>query len=45
MSLGLVKNLADEVYRMLHLIGMSGLLALNDDSCANNTRGSDDVDQ
>ena len=45
MSLGLIKNLADEVYRMLHLIGMSGLLAFDHNCCADDTRGSGDVDQ
>ena len=43
-SLGLVKNLADEIYRTLYLIGVSGFLALDDDSCANDVRSGSDVD-
>ena len=45
MSFGLIKNLTDEVDRTLHLIGLSNLLALDDDNCTNDVRGSDDVDQ
>ena len=45
MSFGLIEDLADEVDRMLHLIGMSGFLALDDDSCANDVRSGGDVDQ
>ena len=45
MSFGLIKNLTDEVDQALHLIGVSDLLALDDDSCANDARGSGDVDQ
>ena len=45
MSFGLIKNLVDEVDRTLHLIGMSGFLALDDDSLANDVRSGSDVDQ
>ena len=45
MSFGLIKNLADEVDRTLHLIGMLGLLTFDDDSCANDARCGNDVDQ
>ena len=45
MSFGLVKDLADELYRMLHLIGMPGLLAFDHDGCADDTGSSGDVDQ
>ena len=45
MSFGLIKNLTDEVDRTLHLIGVSDLLALDDDSCANDARSGGDVDQ
>ena len=45
MSFGLIKNLTDEVDRTLHLIGVSDLLTLDDDSCANNARSGGDVDQ
>ena len=45
MSFGLIKDLADEVDQMLHLIGMSSLLAFDDDSCANDARSGYDVDQ
>ena len=34
-SFGLIKDLADEVDQTLHLIGVPGLLAFDDDSCAN----------
>ena len=44
MSFGLIKNLTDEVDRTLHLIGVSDLLALDDDSCANDTRSCGNVD-
>ena len=44
-SLGLIKNLTDEVYQMFHLIGMPDLLAFDDDGCANDARSSGDVDQ
>ena len=44
MSLGLVRNLADEVYQMLHLIGVPDLLAFDDDGCANDARSGSDVD-
>ena len=43
-SLGLIKDLADEVDRTLHLIGVLGLLAFDDDSCANDARSGGDVD-
>ena len=43
-SLGLIKNLADEVYRTLHLIGVSILLAFDQNCCADDARGSGDVD-
>ena len=43
MSFGLVKDLADEVDRTLHLIGMPGLLAFDDDSYANDARSGGDV--
>ena len=45
MSFGLINNLTDEVYRMLNLIGVPGLLAFDDDSCANDVRSGGDVDQ
>ena len=45
MSHGVVKDLADEVYRTLHLIGMPNLLVFDDDSCANDARSDGDVDQ
>ena len=45
MSLGLIENLVDEVYQMLHLIGMPSLLAFDDDSCADGARSGSDVDQ
>ena len=45
MSLGLVKNLADEVYQTLDLIGMLGLLAFNHNGYADDARSSGDVDQ
>ena len=45
MSFGLVKDLANEVDRTLHLIGVPGLLAFDDDSCANDARSGGDVDQ
>ena len=44
-SVGLIKNLVDEVDWMLHLIGMSGFLTLDDNSCANDARSGGDVDQ
>ena len=44
-SFGLMKDLTDEVDWTLHLIGMPGFLALNDDSCANDVRSGGDVDQ
>ena len=44
-SLGLVKDLTDQVYRMLRLIGVPGLLMFDDDGCADDARSSDDVDQ
>ena len=44
-SLGLVKNLADEIYRMLHLIGVPDLLAFDHNGCADDMRSSNDVDQ
>ena len=45
MSFGLVKDLADKVYRMLHLIGVSGLLAFDNDGCADDARSGGDIDQ
>ena len=45
MSFRLIKDLADEVYRMLHLIGMSGLLVFDDNSYANDARSGGDIDQ
>ena len=45
MSFGLIKNLTDEVDQTLYLIGVSGFLALDDDSYANNALGGGDVDQ
>ena len=45
MSFGLVKDLADEVYQTLHLIGMPGLLTFDHDGYADNARSSIDVDQ
>ena len=45
MSLGLVKNLADEVYRSLHLIGVPGLLMFDHNGCADDARSSGDIDQ
>ena len=45
MSFGLIKNLTNEVDQMLHLIGVPDFLAHNDDSCVNDVRGGDDVDQ
>ena len=44
-SLGLIKNLTDEIYRTLHLIGVPGLLAFDHDSCADDARDSGNVDQ
>ena len=44
-SLGLIKNLTDEVYQTLHLIGMPGLLAFDYNGCADDARSSGDVDQ
>ena len=45
LSLGLIQDLADEVNRSLDLVHMSSLLALDNDSRANNLRGRSDVDQ
>ena len=45
MTLGLVKNLADEIYQTLYLIGVPGLLAFDHNGCADDTRSSGDVDQ
>ena len=45
MSFGLIKDLADEVDRSLHLVGVVGLLVFDDDSCANDVRCDGDVDQ
>ena len=45
MSLGFVENLADEVYRMLHLIGVPSLLAFDHNCCADDLRSSGDIDQ
>ena len=45
MSFGLIKDLVDKVDRMLHLVGMPGLLAFDDDSYANDARSGGDVDQ
>ena len=45
MSFGLIKNLANEVDQMLYLVGMSGFLMLDDDSCANDARSGSDLDQ
>ena len=45
MSFGLIKNLTDEIDQTLYLIGVSNFLALDDDSSANDARGSGDVDQ
>ena len=45
MSFGLIKDLADEVDRTLHLIGVPGFLAFDDDSYANDARSCGDVDQ
>ena len=44
MSLGLIKDLADEINQTLHLIGVPGLLTFDHDGCADNARSSDDVD-
>ena len=44
-SLGLIKNLTDEVDWMLYLIGVSNFLMLNDDSCANDARSGSNIDQ
>ena len=44
MSFGLVKDLADEVYRTLHLIGVLGLLAFDHNGCADDARSSGNVD-
>jgi len=44
LSLGLIQDLADEVNRSLDLVHMSSLLALDDDSHANNLGGRGDVD-
>ena len=43
--MGLIKDLADEVDRTLHLIGMPGLLAFDDGSYAYNARSGGDIDQ
>jgi len=45
MSFWLIKDLADEVDRALYLIGVSGFLVFDDDSCANDARSGGDVDQ
>ena len=45
MSLGLIKNLADEVHQTLHLIGMLGLLMFNHNGYADDARSIGDVDQ
>ena len=45
MSFGLVKDLGDEVYRTLHLIGVPGLIAFDHDGCADDAGSSGDVDQ
>jgi hypothetical protein len=44
-SLGLVQDLADEVNRSLDLVRMPSLLALNDNSRADNSGGRSDVNQ
>ena len=43
-SFGLIKDLVDDVDQTLHLVGMLGLLAFDDDSYANDTRSGGDVD-
>ena len=45
MSLGLVKDLVDEVDQTLHLIGVPGLLVFDHNGCADDVRSSGDVDQ
>ena len=45
MSLGLIKNLADEIYQTLYLIGVLDLLAFDHNGCADDTRISGDVNQ
>ena len=45
MSLGLIKDLADEVYQMLHLIGVPGHFAFDHNGCADDARSGSDVDQ
>ena len=42
-SFGLIKYLADEVYWTLHLVGMPGFLAFDDNSCADDVRSGGDV--
>ena len=44
-SLGLVKNLADEINRTLDLIGVSDLLTFDHNCCADDARSSGDIDQ
>ena len=44
MSFGHIKDLADEVDQMLHLIDMPDLLAFDDNGCADDMRSSGDVD-
>ena len=43
MSFWLIKDLADEVDRALYLIGVSGLLAFDDDICVNDARSGGDI--
>ena len=44
-SFGLIKDLADEVDRTLHLIGVPGLLAFEHNGCVDDTRSNGDVNQ
>jgi len=45
LSLGLVRDLADEGNKSLDLVRMTSLLTLDDDSCSNNLGGHNDVNQ
>ena len=45
MNFGLIKYLADEVDRTLHLVGVPSFLVFDDDSSADDVRSSGDVDQ
>ena len=44
MSLGLIENLADEVYQTLHLIGVPNLLVFDHNGHVDDARSRSDVD-